>query len=132
MEYPTIQKTKKVNSYIQEMPSIALRLFNFAAGLLEFLIFVRLTLIFFGANPAASFAKWFYGYTDTFVLPFSGLFNDIYVFKELGGGGLRIEIASPLAMLGYAILLFVILKLINNLKPAPKSSHPQSSLPRYY
>ena len=75
-------------------------------GLLEGLIAIRIVLKFIAANPANPFASLIYSLTDLFLWPFFGLtgnpsFNDIVL-----------EITSLIAMLVYALVAWVTVRLI--------------------
>lgn len=75
--------------------------------LLEFFLFLRLFLEFIGANPKALIVSLIYKYSHVFVSPFDFIFNNLYWRGHL------IEIATLSAMLGYAILVSIILRIIH-------------------
>jgi hypothetical protein len=75
-------------------------------GILEGLIALRIVLKFIAANPASPFANLIYSLTDLFLWPFFGLtvtpnFN-----------GIVLEIPSIIAMIVYALITWVIVRLI--------------------
>ena len=75
-------------------------------GILEGLIALRIVLKLMAANPASPFANLIYGLTDLFLWPFFGLtvtpnFN-----------GIVLEIPSIIAMIVYALITWVIVRLI--------------------
>jgi len=75
--------------------------------LLELFLFLRLILKFFGASPKAIVVELIYQWSDFFVSPFYFIFKNIYWPK-----GYFIETATISAMVGYAILVYLILKLL--------------------
>jgi hypothetical protein len=75
-------------------------------GLLEGLIAIRIILKLIAANPANTFARLIYGITDVFLWPFFGL----TVTPQ--AGGMVLEIPSIVAMLVYALLGWLIVKMI--------------------
>ncbi len=75
--------------------------------LLEFFLFIRLTLKFLGANPKTPAVELIYQYSDILVSPFNFIFPNIYWPR-----GYLIETATISAMIGYAIAVFVIVKLL--------------------
>ncbi len=75
-------------------------------GLVEGLIALRVLLKLIGANPASPFAALIYSITDFFLWPFFGLtatpqFNNLVL-----------EIPSIIAMLVYALLAWVLVKVL--------------------
>lgn len=75
--------------------------------LLEIFLFIRLLLKFLGANSKALTVEFIYQYTDILVSPFNFIFPNIYLPK-----GYLIETATISAMIGYAILLFIIFQVL--------------------
>ncbi|MFQ5721639.1 MAG: hypothetical protein ACE5GI_04035 [Candidatus Aminicenantales bacterium] len=76
-------------------------------GLVELLLFLRLTLKFFNASPRAFIVNLIYKYTGILVSPFEFIFPDIYWPK-----GYLIETATISAMLGYWILVLIFFQLL--------------------
>lgn len=76
------------------------------AGLLEGLIGLRFLLKLIAANPAAPFAQLVYGITDLFLWPFQGL------TATPAANGMVLEISSLIAMLVYAVLAWMVVKLL--------------------
>jgi hypothetical protein len=68
-------------------------------GLIEAVLVLRLVLELLGANPSSSFIAWVYGSTDQLVSPFTGAFPALSV-----GDGYTIELVTIVAMIGYAII----------------------------
>ena len=75
--------------------------------LLEFFLFLRLLLKYSGANPKTLVVELIYQYSDILVSPFEFIFPNIY-WPE----GRFIEIAVISAIIGYAILVFIIFQLL--------------------
>jgi len=90
----------KIYSLIE---SIAEKLLN----LLELFLFLRLILKFFGASPKALVVGYIYKWSDIIISPFNFIFPDIPWPK-----GYLIETATLSAMVGYAILVYVIFRLL--------------------
>jgi YggT family protein len=76
------------------------------AGVLEALIGIRILLKLMAANPASGFARFIYGTTDLFLAPFTNLIAT----PQMNGAVL--EISSLIAMLVYALLFWLIARLI--------------------
>jgi hypothetical protein len=76
-------------------------------GVIEALILVRVILRLLGANAAAGFTSLIYGLTAPFVAPFAG------VFPSTGAGGSVLELSSVLAIIIYALLAWVIVRVIH-------------------
>ncbi len=84
--------------------------------ILEGLIAIRIGLKLLGANPTNLFASLLYGLTDIFLFPFSGLINNP------ASGSMVVEISSFFAMLMYALLGWVLDRLIYLVFYWPRSS----------
>jgi YggT family protein len=76
------------------------------AGLLEALLALRFFLKLIGANAASPFAHLLYGVTGVFLAPFAGLTG------TPASGGLVLEISTVIAMIVYALLAWVIERLV--------------------
>lgn len=74
--------------------------------LLEVFLFLRLSLKFLGANPKAIIVGIIYKTTEIVIFPFKFIFPNIFLKNYF------IEITTLSAMLGYALLVFVIFKLL--------------------
>lgn len=98
----------------QQEPGRRQRLFSFQAtqliwlalGLLEALLALRIGLKLIGANPANPFAALLYNVTGVFLVPFTGLTATPAV------GGLVLEISSVIAMVVYALLGWVLERIV--------------------
>lgn len=77
-----------------------------AFGLLLGLIALRVFLKLIAANPASPFAGMLYAFTDIFLWPFAGLTIAPAV------GGMVLEIPAIIGMFVYALLAWVIVRLI--------------------
>jgi hypothetical protein len=75
-------------------------------GIVEGLIAIRFVLRLLGANPDAGFAQLIYGLTEPLVAPFVGLFGTPR-FQ-----GSAFEFTSLVAMMVYALLAWVIVKIV--------------------
>lgn len=74
--------------------------------LLEIFLFLRLLLKFLGANPKALIVNLIYKGTEIIIFPFKFIFSNIYWKSYF------IETAALSAMLGYALAVFIIFKLL--------------------
>ena len=100
------------------------RLFTFKAtqliwlglGLLEGLLALRIFLKLIGANAANPFAGLLYGLTDVFLVPFVGLTG------TPAAGGMVLEISSLIAMIVYALVAWVIERLVWVIFYRPRSA----------
>ncbi len=98
----------------QQEPGREQRLFTFQAtqviwllgGLLEALLALRIFLKLIGANAANPFAGLLYNITNVFLVPFTGLTG------TPAAGGMVLEISSVIAMVVYALVFWVIERLV--------------------
>lgn len=86
---------------------LAERVINVIVGIIELLLAIRLVLELLGASAAAPFIAWIYNASWGLVAPFSGAFPSI----SLGGNSL-IDFSTVLAMIAYAILAWIVTKLV--------------------
>lgn len=98
----------KIHLMISHLITMISNLIRKLFYLLELFLFLRLILKFVWANPKALVVKLIYQWSDFFVSPFNFIFKNIYWPK-----GYFIEAATISAMFGYAILVYVILKLLH-------------------
>ncbi len=75
-------------------------------GIIEALILIRIVLRALGANPNAGFAQLIYGLTAPLVAPFAGLFGNPQA------GGSVLELHSIVALVVYALIAWVLAKLV--------------------
>jgi hypothetical protein len=78
----------------------------YAFGILEGLLGLRFILKLIAANPDSGFTQFIYGITAPFMLPFQGL------TATPSSGGIVVEIPTLVAIIVYALLAWVIVKLI--------------------
>jgi hypothetical protein len=101
-------------STTQQEPGREQRLFTFKAtqliwlglGLLEALLALRIVLKLIGANAENGFAALLYSFTDLFLRPFVGLTG------TPAAGGMVLEISSVIAMIVYALLAWVLERIV--------------------
>jgi len=86
--------------------SLILSIISKLFWLLQLFLFLRLLLKFLGANPQALVVNLIYKYSDILISPFSFIFRDIYWKGHL------IEISVISAMIGYAIAMFLIFRIL--------------------
>ncbi|MBI4079612.1 YggT family protein [Candidatus Kaiserbacteria bacterium] len=79
---------------------------NWVVSIIEFLLAIRLLLVLFGASASSEFVAWFYGLTGRLVGPFFG------AFPNLSLGGFVIELSTIFAMIGYAIIGWLIVQVL--------------------
>lgn len=79
------------------------RIVYFLFGLLEVLLGIRVLLQLLGANDSNAFASVIYGITNPFVALFATLFSN----PSVGQGNL-LELTTIAAMIAYAILAWVV------------------------
>lgn len=86
-----------------------------ALGVLETMIGLRILLRLIGANPASAFAGFLYAITDVFLWPFFGL------TPSPAAGNLVLDIPAMIAMLVYALLAWLVVRVVWLIfdRPAP-------------
>jgi len=77
-----------------------------AMALVGMLVFIRIVLKFFDANPASYVVEKLYANTDLLLWPFQGIFNN------MEWEGHMIDIVGACAIAGYVILVFLVLQLL--------------------
>ncbi len=77
-----------------------------AFGLLEGLLALRLFLKLIGANAESPFASLLYSFTNLFLVPFAGLTG------TPAAGGMVLEVSTIIAMIVYALVAWVIERLV--------------------
>lgn len=80
---------------------------NWVVSIIEFLLVLRLLLILFGASASSQFVAWIYDLTGRLVAPFSGAFPNLVL------GGFVIELSTVFAMIGYAIIGWLIVQVLS-------------------
>ncbi|MFH1036696.1 MAG: hypothetical protein V1756_01330 [Patescibacteria group bacterium] len=91
-----------ISSISSAISSLVAKLFF----LLEFFLFLRLLLKFLGANPATPVVSLLYKYSDIVVYPFNSIFQNIF-WK-----GHFVEIVTIATMAGYAVVVFILSRLL--------------------
>jgi|SRR6185436_14584138 len=81
------------------------RLVYAVVGIIQSLIAIRFILKLLGASPASQFIAWYYEFTGRLVAPFAG------AFPSFSLGVFTIETASILAIIAYAIVGWLIIRL---------------------
>ena len=80
---------------------------NWVVGIIEFMLALRLILELLQAGPSSQFVSWVYSVTSGLVAPFSGAFQSFYF------GGFVLDISTLFAMIGYAIIGWLIIRLFS-------------------
>jgi urea transporter len=82
-------------------------------GILEILLGLRFVLQLIGANPTSGFATFIYGITGVFVAPFTGL------IRTPTSAGMTFEVTTFIAMAVYALLFWVVVRVIGVVADRP-------------
>lgn len=98
----------------QKEPERERRIFTFKAtqlvwlflGILEGLLALRFVLKLIAANPDSPISVFIYGFTDLFLLPFSGL------TATPSAGGMVLELSTLIAMVVYGLIAWAIERII--------------------
>ena len=83
------------------------RVIDAIVGIIEVALAIRIALELFGASSSSQFVAWIYGVTATFIGPFSGAFSGLPM-----GPNATIDIVAILAMIGYAILGWLLIRIL--------------------
>ena len=86
---------------------IVIQIVNAVLSAVEFLLMFRLILEVFQASPASSFVAWVYAVTNSLMEPFAGAFSTLYI------GNIPINLSAILAMIGYAIAAWIVIRLLS-------------------
>src|SRR3712207_1104762 len=78
----------------------------FAAGLLEAALGLRIVFRLLEANETSGFVRFIYNFTDPFVAPFNGIFNDP------ASDGAVLDSGALVAMIIYALATWALVRLI--------------------
>jgi len=79
---------------------------KYVLGVTELLLLLRLVLKFLGASTSALAVRLLYEVTDALVLPFKGIFGNVYRYTGV------VDMSAVSAMIGYAIVTYLLLKLL--------------------
>ncbi len=105
----------------------AVRVVNTIIGLIEGALVLRIVLKLLAANPSAQFVAWVYEVTDRLLGPFAGALPVFVV-----SGSSVFELSVVLAIIGYSILGWLIVLLLNSLFSSTlfvrRSEHPTMPL----
>lgn len=85
-------------------------------GVVQFFLALRFILKFFGANPAAPFARWAYATSEPLLQPFRGIF-----LSPVLEGQFVIEFSTLFALLVYSVIAYFLLELLSYIY---RASHP--------
>jgi len=99
------------------------RLIKKIVFIIEILLFLRLLTKFSNANPETPIVSLIYKCTNIIVWPFRLIFPDIYWQNHL------VEITTIIAMIGYAIAVFIIFQVIQLFHPGEGSRVRNSQFP---
>lgn len=83
---------------------------NLVFGVIEFMLAVRIVLELLGANSGAPFVAWIYEITGGLIAPFAGAFPSWDL-----GGGFVLNLSALFAMIGYAIIGWIVMRLLSML-----------------
>ncbi|HEY4964500.1 MAG TPA: hypothetical protein VIH90_07455 [Candidatus Saccharimonadales bacterium] len=62
------------------------RILYIIVGFIELVIGLRFVFLLIGANPSSQFVNWIYGWSNTFVAPFAGIFGQHATVTAAGQG----------------------------------------------
>lgn len=94
--------------YIRYSERVIFRIIDALIAAVVFILALRLVLRLLGASPASRFAAWLYGTTDTLLTPFTGIFPSLSI-----SGGHVIEFSTVFAVIAYAFLGWLLMKLLD-------------------
>lgn len=83
-------------------------LIDFLFGMVELLLFLRIILRLFGANPETPFVNWIYETSGPLIAPFKGIFPNPVL-----QGGFVLEFSTVFGLLIYALVAYLISELID-------------------
>jgi hypothetical protein len=111
----TEQVTRDVAAERRQKLALITRILYTILGGLEILLALRFVLQLIGANPASGFAQFIYGITSIFVAPFNNLIG------TPTSGGMTFEVTTLIAMAVYALLFWVIVRVIGIVADRPSA-----------
>lgn len=88
--------------------NLAVRLVNVLVGLIELVFALRLLLELLGASAASQFVATVYSISDRLLGPFAGAFQNFSL-----GGGYVVDVNAIVAMIGYAILGWIVIRILS-------------------
>ena len=98
--------------YVQQRPYyypgvLVIQIVNGVLGIVQFLLVLRLILEMLGASTSSAFVAEIYAITDSLIRPFAGAFSNLYV------AGFSIDLSVILAMIGYSIIAWIVVRLLS-------------------
>lgn len=117
----TEQVTRDVAAERRQWLYQVTRIIYTVLGILEILLGIRFVLQLIGANASSGFATFIYGITGVFVAPFTGLIGTP-VF-----GGMTFEVTTLIAMAVYALVFWMIVRVIRLVADRPSARTVTSS-----
>ena len=97
---------RSVTRVLSNAYSVFLSLLSRIFLIFQLFLFLRLLLKFLGANPEALVVSIIYKYSTVLISPFELIFRNLHL------GGRLIEMSTVSAMIGYAIAMFIILRIL--------------------
>jgi uncharacterized protein YggT (Ycf19 family) len=91
------------------------RLIIFIFGLIQGLIILRIVLLLVAARQGNDLVSFIYNVSDIFVAPFRGILR----ISEVSSGAVQLDISAIVALIGWTILEFVIIALVNVFRREP-------------
>ncbi|MBI4993540.1 YggT family protein [Candidatus Wolfebacteria bacterium] len=107
------------NKNIYHSFSIIIKSIN---SLLEIFLGIRVVLKFFGASSKASIVDTIYKFSDLLISPFKSIFPNIYLTSGM------IDMVAISAMIGYLILTFIIIKILQLIFLRHKTIKPEQEM----
>lgn len=95
-------------SYYYYPGTFVLRLINGLVGIIEAAFVLRLILELLGASPSSAFVAAVYEITGRLLGPFAGAFPNFSL-----GVGFVIDVSTIVAMIGYAIVGWLVIRLLS-------------------
>ena len=93
--------------YYWYYPSFPGNILSVVFNIIQFLLALRLILVFLGASASAPLVAWFYDVSGRLIAPFSGIFPDISL------GFFVLELSTICAMIGYAIIAWILFRILS-------------------
>ena len=91
-------------------------------GIVEIFLGIRFVLHLIAANPDSGFAQFIYGITGWLVAPFTGLVG------TPASGGTTLEVTTLIAMLIYALFIWVVVRVLSVVMARPSARTVSSSI----
>jgi len=91
---------------LASVESVIARIIDLFIAIIEALLGLRLVLHFLGAGSGNAFMAWLDGVTGQMVAPFAG------IFPTWNFGGFSVELSTVFAMIAYAVIGWIIVRLV--------------------